>query len=198
MTFINKLQQIFHTVVTSAFTVVLVSSGSSAAQAAIFTYDYVGVVTELYGGVWLLPSGSNLRGVKVGDTVSGSYSYDDRILAPNQPNSAVLIDFTYILQASDGNIYIETLNNFLGVPVNGIVSLDTGNIIVGLNSTVPLAGGISSKQGNLFYGFRNTAIVSTFQPVIVSNTQSIPEYSPTWAFLALGLAPIFWPYQRFS
>ncbi|MBD2346423.1 hypothetical protein [Anabaena subtropica] len=196
MTFINKFKQIFHAALTGATTVVLVASGANTAQAAIFTYDYIGVVTELYGGGWLLPPGSNLRGVEVGDTVSGSYSYDDQLLVPNQRNSAVLIDFTYRLQASDGNTYVETLNNFLGVPVNGIVDLNTGNITVGVNSSVPLFGGISSNQGNLFYGVRNTAIVSTFQSVIVSTTQSVPEYCPTWALLAMALAPIFLQYRR--
>ncbi|BCL37622.1 hypothetical protein [Nostoc sp. MS1] len=191
MTFITKFRRIFHTVVAGTATTILVASGSSAAQAAIFTYNYEGYVTELYGAGELLPPNSDLRGVEVGDRISGSYSYDDEVLSPFQPNSAVLTDFIYTIEASDGNTYVETLGNFLGVRANGIVNLDTADITVGINSPVPIYGAISSSEGSLFYSVRNTAIISTFELLVGSAPQSVPEYSSTLALLALTIAPIF-------
>jgi hypothetical protein len=192
MAFITKFRKIFHTAVAGTATAILVAGGSSAAQAAIFTYNYEGFVTELYaGGAGLLPPGSDLRGVKVGDKVSGSYSYDDEVLSPFGANSAVLTDFIYTIQASDGSTHVETLDNFLGVRTNGIVNIDTGDITVGINSPVPLYGGISSSEGNLFYTVRNTAIVSTFEPLFGATPESVPEYSSTLALVAVTLASVF-------
>jgi len=190
MAFIT-FKKFFHTAVASTATAMLVAGGSSAAQAAIFTYNYEGFVTELYAVGRLLPLGYNLRGVEVGDRVSGSYSYDNEVLSPFAPNSAVLTDFTYRIEASDGNTYVETLDNFLGVETNGIVNLDTGDIQVGVRSPVPLYGGISSNQGSLSFSLRNTAIVSTFELLIGSAPEPVPEYSSTLALLALALVPLF-------
>lgn len=192
MTFITRFKNIFHTAVTGTATAMLIAGGASAAQAAVFTFNYDGVVTELIAVGQTLPPGADIRGVQVGDRVSGSYSYDDRLLSPNQPNSAVLTDFIYSVQASDGNTYVETLDNFLGVPVGGFVNLNTGDISVGISQRpVPVRGAISSNQGQLFYGVLNTAIVSTFEPIIASNPESVPEFSSTLALLAFTLAPMF-------
>lgn len=192
MAFLTKFTRIFHTAVAGTATAILVAGGSTAVQAAIFTYNYEGFVTELYaGGAGLLPPGSDLRGVKVGDKVSGSYSYDDEVLSTFEANSAVLTDFIYTIQASDGNTYVETLDNFLGVRANGIVNINTGDITVGINSPVPLYGAISSSEGNLFYTVRNTTIVSTFEPLFGSTPESVPEYSSTLALVAVTLASVF-------
>jgi hypothetical protein len=191
MAFLTKFRRIFHTAVASTATAILVAGGSSAAQAAIFTYNYEGFVTELYGGGQLLSPDSDLRGVKIGDRISGSYSYDDEVLSLFQPNSAVLTDFIYTIEASDGKTYIETLNNFLGVKTDGIVNLDTADITVGINSPVPIYGAISSSEGSLFYSVRNTAIVSSFEILVGSAPESVPEYSSTLALVAVTLASVF-------
>lgn len=191
MTFITKFRSIFHSAVAGTATAIVIASGSSAAQAAIFTYNYEGYVTELYAGsAGLLPPDSDLRGVKVGDKVSGSYSYDDEVLSAFEANSAILTDFIYTIQASDGNTYVETLDNFLGVRANGIVNIDTSDITVGINSPVPIYGAISSSEGNLFYTVRNTTIVSTFEILVGSAPKSVPEYSSTLALVAVTLASV--------
>lgn len=179
----------------AAVTMAVVSSEAHTAQAAVFKYNYTGVVTQLYGGGELLPPDADLRGTKLGDLVSGSYTYDDSVLATGYSNSALLTEFTYRLESSNGETTFYTLNNFLGQATNGIVDLTTGDIVVGVNLAYnpnPIYGGISSEQGILYYGVRNTAVASTFEtfPVFTA-TQSIPEASSTLALLVVGLSGLF-------
>lgn len=194
MSFITQFRNIFHAVVTSTASAILVTSTFSTAQAAIFTYRYTGVVTQLYGGGELLPPETDLRGAKVGDQVSGTYSYDDSLAAPGYEGFVLLTDFTYILQQSNGEVVVETLDNLLGERTNGIINLETGEFSVGviLREGDPfIRGGVTLAQGVLYYGIRNTAVASTFEPLLTSAPETVPEYSSTLALLALTLAPIF-------
>ncbi|MBD2499376.1 hypothetical protein [Anabaena azotica] len=194
MSFITQFRNIFHAVVTSTATAILVASTSSTAQAAIFTYRYTGVVTQLYGGGQLLPPDADLNGTKVGDQVSGSYSYDDSLAAPGYEGFALLTEFTYIRQQSNGEVDVRTLDNLLGQRTNGIINLETGEFFVGviLREGDPfIRGGVSLQQGVLYSSVQNTAVASTFEPLLASAPENVPEYSSTLALLALSIGAIF-------
>lgn len=135
MALILSRQQLLPVATAIAATLTLLAFRTPATAATI-TYDYTGTVTDVVAGGMQIPSGSSA--LDIGDRISGSYSYDDAVLSPNNPSFSPLTEFSLNTPA-----FVQTLNNFLGIPVNGIIDLTAGNIAVGVNSPVFLPGGLA-------------------------------------------------------
>lgn len=162
-----------------AATLTLLAAKTAPTQAATISYDYTGTVTGVFVGGVQIPNDSSA--LNIGDSINGSYSYDDAVLVPDNPSFSPLTEFSLNTPA-----FTQTLNNFLGIPVNGIVNLTTGNITVGVNSPVFLPGGFSADQESFVFTLRQVSTVGTFQPVLATHSEPIPEPSASVAVLVIG------------
>ncbi len=179
MTLILSRQQLLPLATAIAATLTLLVVRTPA-KAATVTYDYTGTVTSVVAGGMQIPNGSSA--LDIGDPISGSYSYDDAVLIPDNPSFSALTEFSLNTPAFD-----QTLNNFLGIPVNGIIDLTTGNIAVGVNSPVFLPGGFSAEQGSFLFIQRQVSTIGTFQPVKATPSEPVPEPSASGALLVIGV-----------
>ena len=162
-----------------AATLTLIAAKTDPTQASTITYDYTGSVTGVFVNGIQIPNDSSA--LNIGDSISGSYSYDNAVLDQGDPSFSPLTEFSLNTPA-----FTQSLNNFLGVPVDGIINLTTGNILVGVNSPVFLSGGFSAEQDSFVFRFRQVNTIGTFQPVLTTHSEPVPEPSASVALIVIG------------
>ncbi|WP_066425406.1 hypothetical protein [Anabaena sp. 4-3] len=189
---ILKAKQLSQIVSVSVVATFAVNFDMKPTQAAIFQYHYSGVVTEVYGEGEELPPNFEILGFREGDSISGSYGYDDTVALGS--NIFPLTEFTL----KKGSNVIQSLTNFLGVPGQGTINLNTGEISINGAEGYFVPGYISINQDTLWYGVHGVAVRASFNRSSATPIHSIPEPSYTLSLIAFGMTTIFWRYQHFA
>lgn len=153
-------------------TMLLLASKFNPAVAARLTFDVTGTVTNLTGAGESLES---LRGSNLGDTVTGSYSFDDEVTIA--PNLSPLLSFSLDFLSGE----VASLDFFQ----QGTINLETGAIrLPDPSLDFPIFAGFSTINNRFAYSVRNTAIEGTF---ITQPAKSVPESSVIFSLLAIGI-----------
>ncbi len=147
-------------------------------KAATLTFDVTGTITELIGAGQSLDS---LRGNNLGDSVSGSYSFDDSVIIDG--NLSPLTEFSVEFASGE----TASLDFFQ----QGTINLDTGLIrLPNPSLPFPIFAGFSAVDNNFGYTLRNTAIIGTFFAQQVTDVESVPEPSLLLGLLTIGMGNV--------